>query len=211
MKDKKNEFRAVFIRRRNRLSASILDEKSKAVAQHLLQWHAVYNAPRIFAYRHHRSEVRTLLILKSLLDAGKKIYLPKTNTKKRTLEFYPVESIHHGLIKGAYGVYEPRKNASRNTHPRRGDVILVPGVSFDRRGYRLGYGKGYYDSFLKSMPRSAVSVGLCFEAFLVPDLPKESHDARVPFVATEKGVFKTSIKRTRQSYAGRKKHRRRAA
>ncbi len=70
------------------------------------------------------------------------------------------------------------------------DVVLVPGLAFDRRGYRLGRGKGYYDELLGTLPAGVIRVGVTVDELLVDQVPTESHDQRVAWVATESGVHR---------------------
>ncbi len=73
------------------------------------------------------------------------------------------------------------------------DVVLVPGLAFDRRGNRLGWGKGYYDELLARLPAGVIRVGVTVEELLVDALPTEDHDQRVAWVATESGVHRTGV------------------
>jgi 5-formyltetrahydrofolate cyclo-ligase len=70
------------------------------------------------------------------------------------------------------------------------DLILVPGLVFDRYGYRVGYGKGYYDRLIETHP-NVITIGVCLDEFFIERLPSEPWDARVNFVATQLGIFKT--------------------
>lgn len=92
------------------------------------------------------------------------------------------------LRPGAHGVLEP---AGTDPAPPA-SLVLVPGLAFDARGYRLGRGGGYYDRFLESLghPRP-VLCGVCFACQLVPEVPREAHDARVDYVVTETGLRST--------------------
>jgi len=73
------------------------------------------------------------------------------------------------------------------------DVVLVPGLAFDRRGNRLGWGKGYYDELLARLPSGVIRVGVTIDELLVDALPTEDHDQRVAWVATESGVHRTGV------------------
>jgi 5,10-methenyltetrahydrofolate synthetase len=73
------------------------------------------------------------------------------------------------------------------------DVVLVPGLAFDRRGNRLGWGKGYYDELLARLPVGVIRVGVTVDELLVDLLPTEDHDQRVAWVATESGVHRTGV------------------
>jgi 5-formyltetrahydrofolate cyclo-ligase len=87
---------------------------------------------------------------------------------------------------GAHGVHEPADALPASP----AGLVLVPGLAFDARGYRLGRGGGYYDRFLETLgqPRP-VLCGVCFACQIVPEIPREAHDARVDFVVSENGLL----------------------
>lgn len=95
------------------------------------------------------------------------------------------------LERHPYGFSQPRADAA--TLPlERIDVVLVPGLCFDERGTRLGYGRGYYDRLLPQLPRHARRLGVTLDALVVPQLPSEPHDARVDALLSESGVRPTA-------------------
>lgn len=87
---------------------------------------------------------------------------------------------------GMYGIDEP-SDSSQVFIPSRSDICIVPAFSFDLEGFRLGYGKGYYDRFLSGF--TGVSVGFCPHSLLSEKLPRNSHDVSVNIIVTEKGVI----------------------
>lgn len=86
---------------------------------------------------------------------------------------------------GKFGVPEPR--VKKRFDKEKIDIVLVPGVAFDRKGNRMGYGKGYYDRFLKGM--SALRVGVCHSFQLVDAIPTEKHDVKMDMIITEREVW----------------------
>ena len=88
---------------------------------------------------------------------------------------------------GPFGILEPR-DLSAAAAPTEIDLVFVPGLGFDARGVRLGYGGGYYDRFLQTLPARARYGGLAFHCQLVPSIPRLPHDVCMPFVVTEQGV-----------------------
>ncbi|MDR0531651.1 MAG: 5-formyltetrahydrofolate cyclo-ligase [Oscillospiraceae bacterium] len=108
------------------------------------------------------------------------VYLPKCTPDAREMTFYAVED-WDGLRPGAYGIPEPRAALPA----RHATLCLTPGLAFDREGYRLGYGGGYYDRFLAGF--SGESVGVCYEAFFMERLPRGAFDRPVGRVLTERG------------------------
>ncbi|MEA3223253.1 MAG: 5-formyltetrahydrofolate cyclo-ligase [Thermodesulfobacteriota bacterium] len=107
-----------------------------------------------------------------------------------TLRFYPVR-VKDDLSKGSFGILEPAPSAyQRWIEVNDIGLILVPGLVFDRAGFRVGYGKGFYDRLLNLYP-DVVTMGVCFDEFFVERLSVDSWDARVNFIATQSGIFKS--------------------
>lgn len=124
-------------------------------------------------------EVATDMIFASALKAGKRVCYPRVD--QDALQFYAVHTLND-LKPGSFGVSEPVP--AQAVDPGDIDLIIVPGIAFDVHGFRLGYGKGYYDRFL-SVQAEVVSVGLGFEFQIHPALPVASHDQKLSYLATE--------------------------
>jgi 5-formyltetrahydrofolate cyclo-ligase len=92
------------------------------------------------------------------------------------------------LEKSSFGLLEPKNQ--KIVEAKKLDLIIVPGASFDKNGNRIGYGKGYYDRFLKTISKHASTIGLCFEDNIEENIPTEAHDVKVDVVLTEKNTFK---------------------
>ena len=92
------------------------------------------------------------------------------------------------MISGAYNIKEPAGGAGCGI--KSIGLVIVPGIAFDRRGNRIGFGKGFYDRFLKKLPESAVKAGVCLESQLVPSIPAGKHDIKMDYLITEKAVIK---------------------
>lgn len=101
------------------------------------------------------------------------VVLPRINGD--TMDFYPYSP--HTMSCGSYGINEPQ--GGEPVAPSAIDVMLVPGVSFTREGYRLGRGKGYYDRYMSQVGFRAYRIGVCFEQQIVDILPVEEHDVRM--------------------------------
>jgi len=126
-------------------------------------------------------EVETRHFLQKVLK-HKKIYLPRIAPKK-SLILCHVRSLSRDLKKGAYNIREPRVSCEERPAYRM-DLIVVPGVAFDRKGGRLGRGGGYYDRLLKKA-RKVIKVGLCFREQIVKKVPMRTHDVRVDKIITD--------------------------
>ncbi len=94
------------------------------------------------------------------------------------------------LLPGTWGILEPGPEAPMIAAPEL-DAVIVPGLIFDRSGYRIGYGAGYYDRFLPQLRQGAVSVGVTYGELFLPAVPHEPHDVAVEWVVTEDGAWRS--------------------
>lgn len=126
-------------------------------------------------------EVETKFFLRGALK-GKKVYLPRVGPKK-SLALRRVFSLSGDLKKNAYNIMEPKAVCEKRPASQM-DVIIVPGVAFDKNGGRLGRGGGYYDRLLKKAKR-VPKIGLCFREQLVKKVPMTAYDVKVDRVITD--------------------------
>ncbi len=138
-------------------------------------------AKNVMAYCAISPEPDLQMVLEAALEQGKTLLLPRCEADG-TMTARRIGNLEE-LITGAYGIREPGTEAEVFP-PEKLELILTPGLAFDRRGGRLGRGKGYYDRFLPHT--NAVTVGVCFGQRLLAQLPLEPHDHRVNLVVTER-------------------------
>ena len=127
-------------------------------------------------------EVETRALAEALLREGKRVVCPRVLFGKAELEHYEVGALDE-LIESGMGLWEPDPDRCRPVPVAELDVVLTPGLAFDRRGQRLGLGRGYYDRLLASS--RATPVGLGFGVQLVAEVPRESHDQALDWIVTE--------------------------
>lgn len=156
-------------------------EYDAAIVQHIRSL-SVYDESRIIAlYLPVRGEVD----LRALMSVpGKTFVVPRV--EKDSLLFCRIIDLDE-CRPGSFGIPEPCDADPVCTEHI--DLMLVPGVGFDRRGYRLGYGKGFYDRLLAAYPR-VFALGVCHEEFLVDALPVDSWDTPVTAIVTQTGIVK---------------------
>lgn len=140
------------------------------------------SAKCLLLYAAKGGEVHTDAIIQSALSLGKCIALPVTFKDEKKLEIYRIASIQE-LAPGAFGILEPQVRPGRKVDVKCVDLAVVPGVSFDRRGHRIGYGMGYYDSLLKNL--RCKKIGLAYDMQMVEKVPEEPHDVAVDMIVTE--------------------------
>jgi len=167
------------------------DELSVRIMDRVLSLPEHARAATVMFYIDVRAEVRTRQALPAALASGKTIVVPWCN-EHGELELFRLESMDE-LELGMYRILEPgaelRNLREKQVTPEQLDLILVPGVAFDRRGGRTGHGKGYYDKLLQHARADAPLVGLAFECQLFPEIPMQEHDIFMDRVVTEAAVY----------------------
>ncbi len=155
--------------------------KSRRILRKLSQEPVFRKAEHVAFYYGIAPEVETKPYLKKILK-DKRIYLPRVGPRK-SLTLRRVRSLSRDLKKGAYNIMEPKVFCEKRAANQM-DLIIVPGVAFDKRGGRLGRGGGYYDRLLRKAGK-VIKVGLCFREQLVKKVPMQAHDMRVDKVITD--------------------------
>ena len=148
-------------------------------------------AKTVLYYVDVRSEVRTRHALPAALTHGKKIVVPWCNDRGE-LELFHLQNMEELAI-GMYKILEPkpelRNLPEKQVNVKALDLVMVPGVAFDRRGARMGHGKGYYDKLLEHARRDTPLVALAFECQLFPEIPTQAHDVFMDKIITEKEII----------------------
>ena len=131
------------------------------------------------------NETDTSCILQNALSECKKVVVPVSDTVNTDIIPCTITS-DTGFSKGAYSINEPEHCVKADESEI--DLVLVPGIAFDKSGGRIGFGKGYYDRFLSKT--KAVKVGFCYEFQIVENAYSEKHDVSVDYIVTEKEMYK---------------------
>lgn len=186
IKEQKKQLRADYAVRRAALDPvwkAQLDQRIAAAFTSLVSYRY---ADILLLYYPRPDEIDTRPILTAALAAGKRVALPRCR-REGQMDFLFIES-EKDLVPGKFAIPEPREDRPRfdPSTPGKGILMAVPGLAFDRRGYRLGYGKGYYDRYLAGL--EITTAGLIYSDFVAKSLPHGHYDLPVHFIVTEKGV-----------------------
>jgi 5-formyltetrahydrofolate cyclo-ligase len=131
-------------------------------------------------------EVETRPIIKKALCMGKKVLLPVTFVRGKRIKPVQIKNNKMHLIKGLYGIYEPWESKKKRPVTKKEiDLVVVPGLAFDKANNRLGRGSGYYDRFLKLLPKSTPKIGLSFRFQLLNRVPTQKNDFPLTKVLTD--------------------------
>ncbi len=167
------------LERRNRLNFQEIAKRSKSIQEFVINDNKFQSAKVVGAYFAFGSEVATELIIERAKMLGKKIALPRVEEDKIT--FYELSSTK-SLIRGRFGIMEPPPYGRMDEI----DLLVVPGIAFDKKGNRLGYGKGFYDRLLSG--KRTFSIGLAYSFQLLENLPHDRYDKRLDAIASEDGI-----------------------
>lgn len=175
----------------NRNAQENKDELSRRIVGAFMALPEYAVAETVMFYIDVRSEVRTRHDLEPALQSGKVIVVPWCNADGE-LELFRLESPDE-LEVGMYRILEPkaelRHRPEKQVNVESLDLIMVPGVGFDRRGARMGHGKGYYDKLLQHARRDTPLVALAFECQLFDEIPVAPHDVFMDRIITEDHVY----------------------
>lgn len=190
--------------RANRRNQPNKDQLSRQICRTLAALPEYLQARTLLCYVDMRCEVRTRHFLPTAWEHGKRVIVPYCVGSQ--LKLFLLESVEE-LAPGTYQIPEPRAELrgrpDRKADIARVDLVVVPGVAFDRRGGRLGWGKGYYDRLLRRARPETPLVALAFECQLVGHVPVEPHDVRVHKVITEKAAYEAAKPRSAENPTGR--------
>lgn len=181
----KRELRDGFKKARRALAADNQARRDSQILQRLLQLPEYREAELVLTYVSTAIEVDTRALIEQALRDGKRVAVPRCTPGKIDMKFYLIRGLDE-LEPGAFGVLEPNPGRSRELRRYDHSVCILPGLGFDLQGYRLGYGKGYYDRFLSRY--SGKNVGVCYNICLKTLLPHGRYDKMVDVLVTEKFV-----------------------
>lgn len=175
-------------RKRDVFSKKEISRNSKSIQTRLFSLQEYKKSKNIMFYISFGSEVITHDMIKNTIKDGKRVYVPITDIKKKKLVISELENFDKELEISTYNILEPKKKYLRIADKKILDMVIVPGVAFDLKGHRIGYGGGYYDRFLNDFKK--IKIGLSFESQIVKNVPAEETDIMVDMVITEKRTVK---------------------
>lgn len=183
--DRKAALRAAALAARRELGDETRALAAAAVTARLLGLPELHGAATVLLYAATREELDVTGVVVPLRERGTRTLFPRV--RDRELDLVAADDLSR-LEPGYRGVREPVGPA---IDPEVVDAVVVPGVAFDPHGGRLGHGGGHYDRLLARLPEDCVRIGTCFACQVVPNVPRDEHDAPVDLVVTERAVYRT--------------------
>ena len=181
----KNEIRQKMKKIRAQMTPEEVAEKSKKAANMFLASDFYKTANQIMLYMKLGNETDTADIIARAFKDGKSLLFPVTDIETGIITpVYADKST--AFKKGGFSVFEPV--GAEKADMTKTDVIIVPGIAFDKTGRRIGFGKGCYDKLLQNT--DAIKIGYCYGFQICEHLPCEKHDVKMDFLITEEGIIK---------------------
>lgn len=184
--EQKSKVRKNKLQQRETLSKSFVQKNSRMICERILSLPIYHRTDTFLVYASIRNEVDLNCFVKQAWRDGKNIYFPKVTGND--MEFFPVQSIAE-LKEGSFHVPEPFVNLdspfSIMEFDKKEAVVLVPGVAFCENGYRIGYGKGFYDRYLRKSSQ-LLPIGICFECQMEEPWECDFFDIAMHQIVTEK-------------------------
>ena len=185
----KKALRESALRTRRSLDQAVVKPLNERIQRNLYSLNEFERARVLACYVATKDEVQTEGIIRTSLNLSKTILVPLVDRTRTELLFSELRDFSE-LAEGHYGILEPRIGFLRIAPLEKADIVLVPLVAWDERGFRIGHGKGYFDRALGSLKKDIPTIGLAFEAQRVERVPDEPFDVPLRFIVTEQRVLR---------------------
>lgn len=185
----KGELRREIKHKRETFHKELKNEADRKIREALFKSDVFRNSKTVFIYVNMDLEVNTVEIIRELIKSNKVVAVPKVipiNKKEIQMKALKIDSLLQLNESGAYGILEPSIDCEDISEEV--DLIIIPGLAFDVKGNRLGYGGGFYDRFLSKYPNSK-RVALCYDFQILDEIPHEFFDEKVQTIISDKRII----------------------
>lgn len=184
--ESKSQLRKRVLNVRNNMSKEDVKKNSNAIMDKITSLDIYKQSKVVFIYMDFKNEVITSNLIKHMLSEKKRVVIPYTDSINTVL--IPSEITKESDLKqNSFGYFEPKSILPVNIEEI--DLVIVPGVVFDKNLNRIGFGKGYYDKILNRLKPSAKKIALAHDFQVLEDIPAEEHDVKMDMIITEKNIY----------------------
>ncbi len=188
----KKEIRKVISKRRKSMSENEVKEKSEIIIDKLMNTEEFKKAKNLMVFLSFDNEVYTFDFIEKAISMGKKVIVPYT--VKETYEIIPtlLKNIEEDLEVSTYGYMEPKKDKIQPILEENIDMTVVPGLAFDEKMNRIGFGKGYYDRYLAKTKKESKNIAIAYDYQVLEEIPSEDFDVKMDYIITEEKIYKNA-------------------
>jgi len=189
LKAKKSEIRKTTRAKRDALSKKERSKKSAAIMKQLFDFANFLESRIVLFYMSNNSEVDTEPMVRKALEIEKIVALPLIDPEKQEIVPFKVDNLERDVRPRYRGIREPIPQRCKQIPVQHINLAIIPGIAFDVRGGRIGYGTGFYDRFIPQLDITTRKVALSFECQIVLQIPMEPHDRYTDIIITEKRII----------------------
>ncbi|NIQ02620.1 MAG: 5-formyltetrahydrofolate cyclo-ligase [Nitrospinaceae bacterium] len=186
---RKAALRREILTQRESLAHDLRAGLSRKIVERLTRSPVFENARTVMIYLSRTGEVETDDLMARAFQAGKRVMVPVVDPDHDELKISELASPEIPFRRGSFGIREPREEDLKFVGPEEMDLVVAPGVAFDRQGNRIGYGKGFYDRLLVRLLPGTPVAALAFDFQIRDTIPHGERDRRVDMVFTENGMM----------------------
>lgn len=178
--------RKIFLEIRKKITYEEKERLSDLIQSCFVETDMYQRADKVFIYISMKNEVGTSEIIDKAIHDGKKVAVPIA-LENREMIFVPYEGIEN-MTKTKLGVLEPVLDRKKEMYPDENSIMIIPGVAFDEKGHRMGYGGGYYDTYIEKYDVEN-TIAIAFDEQIQKIIPYEEHDKKMKYIITEKRII----------------------
>lgn len=164
-------------------------EKQEAIGNKLFEFANFIEAETVFLYTGRAGEIPTEKIIKRALELEKSIVLPGSTEAKTSVSLYRINEFPSDLVENDAGVLDPAPRKCKRIKAEEIDVALIPGLVFDDKGGRIGFGEGFYKKLITQLPETCRKISLAFEEQIVDQVNMDSRKHSVDIIITDKRII----------------------
>ncbi|MGO1370042.1 5-formyltetrahydrofolate cyclo-ligase [Senegalia sp. (in: firmicutes)] len=181
--DEKKQLRKKILNERKKLSKEEVNTLSEKIISYLIKMEEFKNSKTIMTYLSFKEEVNTFKLIEKMMDLEKNVLTTYTDKNKNIIVPCKLKDLDESLDENPFGYLEPKEDLIEEVDPGQIDLIITPGLAFDKKGNRIGYGGGYYDKLLARAPQ-AIKIALSYDFQILSKVPNGKFDIPVDYIVT---------------------------
>lgn len=189
----KGEIRKKILSIRNDMTNQSVLEKSRIIINKLKLRKEYKESQTVFIYMDFKNEVKTLYLIKEMINEKKRVIIPYTDVQNTVIIPVELKDVGKDLKLSSFGYLEPKEEKIVPVEASEFDLIVVPGVAFDKKLNRIGFGKGYYDRILAKKRNGVKAVAIAYEYQVLDEIEREEHDIKMDMIITEKNIYNKKL------------------